>query len=170
MTGRKLTPDEKKAWQAVKARITPLGQRIGKNRAAKTQPGSDPSDLASSIGLPKPSVKTVFSVPQDRQNEKKVRKGRQTFSASLDLHGHTLNSAWAVLPDFLMRQKKSGASCVLVITGKGRQGEGVIRRHFLHWLETNEARRLISGYAQAHIRHGGGGAFYVYLRQAEKPS
>ncbi len=54
---------------------------------------------------------------------------------------------------------------MIVITGKGQRGEGVLRQGFLQWLELPEARALISGYAPAHAKHGGGGAWYVFLRR-----
>ena len=87
------------------------------------------------------------------------------ISASFDLHGHSQDSAWNILPQFLAREQARGSRCVVVITGKGRLGGGVLRRNFLHWLEMPEARALISGYAPAHARHGGGGAWYVFLRK-----
>ena len=55
---------------------------------------------------------------------------------------------------------------MLVITGKGKEGQGVLRRNFLLWLESPGARRLVSGYAESHPKHGGAGAFYVFLRKA----
>ena len=58
-----------------------------------------------------------------------------------------------------------GLRCVLVITGKGRLGTGVLRARFLDWLAGPDLRDLVSGYSAAHIRHGGDGAFYVMLRR-----
>ena len=51
--------------------------------------------------------------------------------------------------------------------GKGREGQGVLRRNFLLWLESPGARRLVSGYAESHPKHGGAGAFYVFLRRTD---
>ena len=103
--------------------------------------------------------------PQNRQNERAVRRGKQPISASFDLHGHTRDSAFQVLPRFLRMEQARGSQCVIVITGKGKRGEGVLRQGFLNWLELPEARALISGYAPAHSRHGGTGAWYVFLRR-----
>ena len=160
MTGRKLTPKELAAWRAVRQRVRPLGSRPTSN--ASSQP-YDGNDLRKAMLEHAPS-KTGQSLPQDRGNEKRIRRGQQTYSAALDLHGHSLDSAWAILPSFLSQQRRSGARCVLIITGKGKQGEGVLRRHFLQWLDTSQARDLISGYASAHNKHGGSGAWYVFLR------
>lgn len=103
--------------------------------------------------------------PADRSKERRIRRGQTAIAGRFDLHGHTQESAHAALPAFLASQRGHGARCVLVITGKGRMGEGVLRRNFLRWLETTESRALVSGYAQAHDKHGGAGAFYVFLRR-----
>ena len=95
-----------------------------------------------------------------------MRRGKLELAGRFDLHGHTQLSAEAALPDFLRRKQAEGARCVLIITGKGKGGEGVLRRNFLRWLEMPAARALISGYSEAHPRHGGSGAWYVFLRQA----
>jgi DNA-nicking Smr family endonuclease len=42
---------------------------------------------------------------------------------------------------------------------------GVLRRSLPLWLAEPEFSVLVSGYASAHARHGGSGAFYVMLRQ-----
>ena len=102
--------------------------------------------------------------PQNRANEKRVRRGKLELAGRFDLHGHTQLSAEAALPDFLKRKQAEGARCVLIITGKGKGGEGVLRRNFLRWLEMPAARVLVSGYSEAHPRHGGSGAWYVFLR------
>ena len=161
MAGRKLTDAEKRAWQAATRHVRPLSAHSGRIRTAiplgsAPEPGPFGSRSAPVRGL---------SAPQNRQNERPVRRGKQAVSASFDLHGHSQDSAWRALPHFLSREQAKGSRCVIVITGKGKLGEGVLRRNFLRWLEMPEARTLVSGYATAHPRHGGSGAWYVYLRK-----
>ena len=55
---------------------------------------------------------------------------------------------------------------VLVITGQGRLGGGVIRAAFADWMHAPALRAVVSGYSVAHPRHGGNGAFYVTLRRS----
>jgi DNA-nicking Smr family endonuclease len=66
---------------------------------------------------------------------------------------------------------------VLVITGKGRpapdQGwraapHGVIRDSVPRWLTLPPLDALVTGLYPAHIRHGGAGALYVYLRKPDR--
>ncbi len=159
MSGRDLTDKDKRAWAAARRSVKPLTGRRG--RPAETprvrdEPGPPGPPKLRNRPLP---------VPQNRQNERAVRRGKQPISASFDLHGHTRDSAFQILPRFLRTEQARGSQCVIVITGKGKRGEGVLRQGFLNWLELPEARALISGYAPAHSKHGGTGAWYVFLRR-----
>ena len=159
MSGRNLTDKEKRAWAAASRNVTPLSGRRG-----------TPSGISRKKEEAEPAARTVsrtkaYATPQNRQNERTVRRGRQAISASFDLHGHTRESAFRVLPGVLAREQAKGSKCVIVITGKGKAGQGVLRQAFLNWLDLPEARGLISGFAPAHAKHGGGGAWYVFLRK-----
>ena len=159
MSGRNLSDKEKRAWAAASRNVTPLTGRRG-TPAGSPRKRDEAEPAASPLVRSKP-----YAAPQNRQNERSVRRGRQMISASFDLHGHTRESAFRVLPGFLSQEQAKGSQCVIVITGKGKAGQGVLRQTFLHWLDLPEARALISGYAPAHARHGGGGAWYVFLRK-----
>jgi DNA-nicking Smr family endonuclease len=104
----------------------------------------------------------------DVSTHKRVRRGQTEIDARLDLHGHTQDTARAELASFLARERAAGSRCVLVITGKGRQGAGVLRARFLDWIAGPDIRPLLAGYSRAHARHGGDGAFYVLLKAAPK--
>lgn len=95
-----------------------------------------------------------------------MRRGSLDVDASLDLHGYTQDSGYGALHDFLLRQQSRGARLVIVVTGKGRGGEeGVLKRRLPHWLDAPDLRPLVAGFAQAHRKHGGAGAFYVFLKR-----
>lgn len=159
MSGRNLSDKEKRAWAAASRNVTPLSGRRG-TPAGVSRKKDDPEPMARAASRTK-----AYAAPQNRQNERTVRRGRQAISASFDLHGHTRESAFRVLPAFLAREQANGSQCVIVITGKGKAGQGVLRQAFLNWLDLPEARGLISGFAPAHAKHGGGGAWYVFLRR-----
>ena len=174
MSKRRLSEEEQKVWDRVRKSVRPLkpGRPTkaiqdpgdpGLLKRSRSAPAAHSSTRVGSVGPIEP--KRSAPVPQDRGSEKKIRRGKMEVSASFDLHGHTQESAWSALPAFLIREQARGSRCVIVITGKGKLGEGVLRRNFLHWLDMPEARRLVSGYAQAHPRHGGKGAFYVFIRR-----
>ena len=54
---------------------------------------------------------------------------------------------------------------MLVITGKGVQGDGVLRRRTPEWLAAPQLRSVVAGVSEAHRRHGGEGALYVALKR-----
>ncbi|MBL8535852.1 MAG: Smr/MutS family protein [Hyphomonadaceae bacterium] len=101
----------------------------------------------------------------NRANEKRIRRGKVEIGASLDLHGCTYLGGRDVLQRFLERAHEREERTVLVVTGIGRGGEGVLRRALPGWLAEPALRTLVAGYATAHRAHGGPGAFYVFLRR-----
>lgn len=160
MSKRDLSDSELKAWQAAMRYVRPLD-----NRKAPRLKGNKAEQVDTIRSILETEHKSSLPAVQRRTNDRTIRRGRQKVEASLDLHGHTQDSAWRILPVFIQRQRAQGAKCIIVITGKGKQGEGVLRRNFLLWVESQEARSLVSSFAPAHPRHGGSGAFYVYLRR-----
>lgn len=109
----------------------------------------------------------------DRRRFDKLRRGRMEPEARLDLHGMTSERAHAALTSFILTAYSCDLRLVLVITGKGRGDEaaigpvrhGILRHSLPHWLAGPPLTGLILQVAPAHQRHGGAGAFYVYLRR-----
>lgn len=110
----------------------------------------------------------------DRRRFDKLRRGRLEPEARIDLHGMTAERAHGALTAFILAAHGTGLRLVLVITGKGRAGEadamaphrhGVLRHSLPHWLNAPPLSGRVLQLAPAHARHGGGGAFYVYLRR-----
>ncbi|MGH7022381.1 MAG: Smr/MutS family protein [Caulobacteraceae bacterium] len=91
--------------------------------------------------------------------------GREPIGARIDLHGLGQDAARAELTDFIHRTHGLGLRGVLVITGKGTLGDGVLRRRVPEWLAEPPLRALIAGISEAHRRHGGAGALYVALKR-----
>jgi DNA-nicking Smr family endonuclease len=54
-----------------------------------------------------------------------------------------------------------------VITGKGVQGDGVLRRRAPDWLSEPQVRPLIAGFSPAERHHGGEGALYIALKRKQ---
>jgi DNA-nicking Smr family endonuclease len=173
MSQRRLTPDEARAWARVARTVKPIGPKtedietfIDALEHGEPVLRHGKAKAPAAPAKPAPTAPKTPAVPQNRANEKRVRRGKLELAGRFDLHGHTQITADAALPEFLSRKQAEGARCVLIITGKGRGGEGVLRRNFLRWLEMPAARLLVSGYSEAHARHGGSGAWYVFLRQS----
>ena len=94
------------------------------------------------------------------QNGKDVPAERWTALTRLD---H--NRARAALEGFLERSWDEGYRAVLVITGKGVQGDGILRRRAPEWLGAAHLTHIVAGISEAHRRHGGEGALYVALKR-----
>jgi len=110
----------------------------------------------------------------DKRAFRRLKRGQTKPEARLDLHGMTVNAAHSALTSFVHSAHASGKRLVLVITGKGRSVNddgpipsrvGVLRHQVPQWLNMPPLSPLILQVTQAHQRHGGGGALYVYLRR-----
>jgi DNA-nicking Smr family endonuclease len=96
---------------------------------------------------------------------RRLSRGRESVAARIDLHGLTQDAARAALTRFIARSADEGWRAVLVITGKGIAGDGVLRRRVPDWLAEPPIRAHIAGVSEAHRRHGGEGALYVALKR-----
>lgn len=110
----------------------------------------------------------------DGNTHARLKRGKLRPDARIDLHGMTLAQAHPVLVRFLSDAHARQIRLVLVITGKGKDRDdggpmpvprGVLRHQVPHWLQTGPLRPIVLQVTQAHFRHGGEGAYYVYLRR-----
>jgi DNA-nicking Smr family endonuclease len=164
---RDLRDDERELWEHVTRDVRKRSRKAKPVRPVhepklKAKPAPQPSAATAParIVLPPTPVKKApppFGV--DGATAKRLQRGKIEPDATIDLHGMTQAQAHARLASFVRHGHDIGNRCVLVITGKG----GVLRELAPRWLE--ELRSAVTGVHAAHQRHGGGGAFYVYLRR-----
>lgn len=115
------------------------------------------------------------AAPQvDQKTYRKMKRGKLTPEARMDLHGMTLAVAHTALTRFVLTSAAKQRRLVLVITGKGRaessgdvipQRRGVLRHQVPAWLYAPPLSAHVVQVVPAHISHGGEGAYYVYLRR-----
>ena len=96
---------------------------------------------------------------------KNLRSGRFTIQSKLDLHGYKLHDAEKNFYNFVTKSHEKGNRNLLIITGKGQDGEGKIRKSLHTWINKNELSKLVIFYTHASPKDGGYGAFYVRLRK-----
>lgn len=110
----------------------------------------------------------------DRRTAERMRRGAREPDMRIDLHGMRAERAHRACLTFLADALARGARMVLVITGKGAREQdddwtaprrGVLRESLPGWLRASPLGPSIVGIYQAHRRHGGEGAFYVYLKR-----
>ena len=131
---------------------------------------------ASRIDLTPTPAQALAAAPlqMDAKTHGKMTRGKLSPEARIDLHGMTLSEAHPELIRFVLNAQSDGMRLVLVITGKGKRGEdvgpipqrmGVLRHQVPHWLRLPPLGQAVLQVAEAHLRHGGSGAYYVYLRR-----
>lgn len=164
MASRPLTPDDKQIWSRVARTVRPLAPVQGGDMDALLR------GAAPYIHLPPAPPPVLHHSARDVpvRSDKQVRKGRVSYAGKIDLHDFTRDQAFPILVRRLTRCYEKNERCALVVTGKGANLEGVLRLSLPSWLADPSIRPFVAGYAQAHIRHGGSGAFYVFLKR--KPS
>jgi DNA-nicking Smr family endonuclease len=118
------------------------------------------------LPAPKPHPKlTIKTTGLDGATKRKLEKGEIAPAAKLDLHGLTEAAAHGTLLTFLAAAHRRGDRLVLIVTGKGEAGRGVLKQMVPRWLGEAPMAKLIADKRWAHKRHGGEGALYVYLRK-----
>ena len=192
---RHLSPEDEALWAQITARTRPLERPVptlpNVLRTPKTKPvpTAVPAPLpAFRIGersagpkhgddLARPIAQALGEAPvaMDRKAHRRMTKGKLTPEARIDLHGLTLADAEPRLNRFILDAQARGLRLVLVITGKGRVRDddgpiptrpGALRHHVPRWLHGAVLRSAVLQVTPAHRRHGGEGAYYVYLRRS----
>ena len=171
--------DEESLWAYVVRTIRPLRRDAGPSRDTTPQkPGKTPPRVETSRPshpAAQPGKSAHAQIPQshpsdtvpglDRRSDARLRRGQMDIEATLDLHGMTVAKAQPKLIDFLLCAQRRDLRCVVIITGKGREGQGILRQSLPQWLTDQPLRAIILRHYPAQPKHGGSGAFYVLLRR-----
>lgn len=195
MSRRRLRPDELALWRRVAAKTDPLHPDRPPPNAAPAPPAFAPRQPPKPPALPagfaigvQPRAATVVdevlpglagravaeSVRMDSKAYARLRRGKLKPEARIDLHGMTLAQARPALTAFILTAHARQRRLVLVITGKGKRGAdpgpipvrpGALRHEVPLWLRLPPLPQSVLQVVQAHARHGGEGAWYVYLRR-----
>jgi len=179
---RPLRPDEARLWAIVTATVRPAHGRGA--AAERPEPEVLPMGAPSTSSppprfaarakakgpAPRPAVEPpIRPSPLDRiepNRQRRIVREREPLDRRIDLHGLDQEAARAALISFLQRSQRDGVRTVLVITGKGLQGDGVLRRRAPEWLAEASLRGVVAGVSSADRRHGGEGALYVALKKS----
>ncbi len=192
MSGRKPRQDELELWQKVAKNVN----RVEKPMSEVVESGFDPKpvltpEFKSPLAVPKlnggktplrndlaPSLQAGLRdqpVQMDRKTFKTMQRGKLKPDGRIDLHGMTLDRAHTALTRFVLNAHGSGKRLLLVITGKGKHRDeggpipvrfGVLRHQVPEWLRLPPLSGVVLQVTQAHVSHGGAGAYYVYLKRA----
>jgi len=158
MKRRITSDDERKLFEQVFKEGRPIKPITPKTSAKKKTGSSGPSGINGAT-------------------QARLRKGLAEPDAHIDLHGMTQAVAHRTLISWLTAAHRRGHRLVIVVTGKGNSKNdenapwmasphGVLKQMVPRWLNEPELAALIADVRPAHVKHGGGGALYVYLRKA----
>jgi DNA-nicking Smr family endonuclease len=128
-------------------------------------------------GVTSPAAKRAGGL--DGRTDERLRRGLVAPDARLDLHGFTERDAHHTLLLFLRTAQMRRHRLALVVTGKGARvapdapfdmelnyrSRGVLKAVVPRWLREPSFAAIVAGVRTAHVRHGGEGALYVYLRR-----
>jgi len=155
---RPLRDDELALWRHVTQTVRPHG--------APAAPGDAfPAPAVRVAPLAPPPARVDPPKPLEPGRLRRIALGREGPGPRLDLHGLDQDRARAALLRFLPKAQGDGWRAVIVITGRGLRGDGVLRRRAPEWLAEPALREVVAGVAEAHHRHGGEGALYVALKR-----
>jgi DNA-nicking Smr family endonuclease len=147
--------------------VVPLKGRKRRAKLAEAPaPAPAPIECQAPVARARPKPAAKPQPPAlDGSTTRKLTRGLLPIDATLDLHGMTQSQAHAALDRFVGRQLGTSARVLLIVTGKGKGGEGTLKRLMPEWLMAGPYASRILKIASAARNHGGGGAFYVMLRR-----
>jgi DNA-nicking Smr family endonuclease len=193
MTRRRLRPEEVDLWRQIAATTERLHPEVHRSDEPVIRPKPKPhktpkprfSDFAIGQAASGPpsvhDLKPVLAqrlrdapVAMDSKAFTRMKRGKLSPEARIDLHGMTMDRAHPCLTTFILRAQASGKRLVLVITGKGRDRDeggpipvprGILKHQVPQWLSMPPLAQAVLQISEAHVSHGGTGAYYVYLRR-----
>ena len=191
---RDLSPEDRELWGRVVQTARPLKSALfGKHDPATAEPlpkpAKPPRQTSATVLRPEARQRSVthdlaqplsdalarVPVQMDKRQFQRLSRGKLDPEARIDLHGMTLAQAHGALNGFILRAHASGLRLVLVITGKGKtiaddgpipRRQGALKHDVPQWLRMAPLGPVVLEIREAHVRHGGAGAYYVYLRRA----
>lgn len=183
MTRRTRQPseEERELFEQALGDAVPLGGNSRRRKKSKSAAAAPPPEEKAAAH----KTKSRQTSGIDGNTAERLRRGALEPQARLDLHGLSERAAHGALVTFIRGARARRLRLVLVITGKGgaaranepgdgqfdlgldMQMRGILRVMTPRWLGEPGLAEHIADLRQAHKRHGGAGALYVYLRKAE---
>lgn len=173
-----LSEDDRRVWQQVAATVKPLPVCFD-NEIFSEVLDSPPMNVAPVRSLPaaRPAVmrsKPAVGLPEltvghmpglDKRLAERVKRGVLATDGRIDLHGLTRDQAQNRLIQFIVKSYEHGLRKIVVITGKGQAGGGVLKIEVPRWLNLPVLRSKVLGFSYAQPKDGGEGALYVLLKR-----
>ena len=101
----------------------------------------------------------------DRTSARRLQRGQVPIEDRLDLHGLSQEQAQKEIKDFIGTAVRKNFRHVLIITGKGRDGHGILREKVPEWLKDAPLCHHLNAISYAQPKDGGKGALYIRLKR-----
>ena len=147
--GRPHTGPLKKSW-TVRSESVQTGQAKAKTSPDKTMPAD--FRLGETSGV-------------DRTSARRMQRGQVLIEDRLDLHGLSQEQAQKEVKTFIGSAVQKNFRHVLIITGKGRDGHGILREKVPEWLKDAPLCYHLNAISYAQPKDGGKGALYIRLKR-----
>ena len=96
------------------------------------------------------------------------KKGKLKPDGIIDLHGYKLKSGKFKLETYILKSYENNLRNILIITGKGLNNLGVLKKEVPIWLESKEIKKFLISYEIAPNCLGGLGALLVRIKNKYK--
>ena len=168
---KKIKDKDKKDWENF---LNNNKKNLNKNSVEKKNiknPNKDKHDWENFLNSKEKIPNKDFVYTKNTRYEK-IRK--------IDLHGYTIEQANKVIEQFIQKCFDENITKIIVITGKGLRSKNIenpylskdlsiLKYSVPEFIENNKSlTRFIIETSDAKIEDGGGGAFYIYLKNKNK--
>lgn len=164
----RITDEERKLFREAMKKIKSVKPEPLKRR-------EEPTSFSDNQFYTAPAIPNTFSAEdtlhyakpglQDRLLQK-LKRGKITPQASLDLHQHTVAMAERAVDAFIQEAIARHIRCVRIIHGKGsmtKEGRAKLKNWLNGWLRHQAS---VLAFHSAQPRDGGKGAVYVLLKRS----
>ena len=168
---KKITDKDKEDWENF---LNNKKKNLNKNPVKKKDiknPDKDKQDWENFLNN-KEKIPNKDSVHKKNIRYEKIKK--------IDLHGYTIEEANKAVEQFIQKCFDENVTKIIVITGKGLRSKNVenpylskdlsiLKYSVPEFIESNiSLTKMIIEITDAKIEDGGGGAFYIYLKNKFK--
>ena len=158
-----LSKEDKEIWEEYKLNMHQLRINV-----KKLKTNSQNENVKQSFETQK-NKNYIFNKTFE-QFQKLLNKRKIEPDGIIDLHGFNLKEAKSRLKKYVFQSFNSNKRNILIITGKGLNKTGLLKREVPIWLNQKEIKIFLIGFENAPKSFGGEGALIIRLKNKQKVS
>ena len=154
----KLTDEDLSLWKLYKSKLNTITKKFDNNN-------NNNNNLLKYKKTLNISNQAFFL---ESKTYKLLKKNQIKIDKTLDLHGLTEVEARKYVIEFVFNSFKNKQRNLVIITGKGNNNKGVLKRKTPTWLHNEEISKFIVGFTSMPKSAGGDGAIFIKLKNKSK--